>query len=106
MFTYQNKQRGEIHLAVILCATLLPGQQRFQLLRAVGFHAPLQGADTGMMDCQEDEVAFSGSCVRRVNTEQSVSLTAIAHAIYRATGVWHRELPITPEKIAMSLAEK
>lgn len=31
---------------------------------------------------------------------------AIAHAIYRATGVWHRELPITPEKIAMSLCEK
>ncbi|MBP3634590.1 MAG: molybdopterin-dependent oxidoreductase [Oscillospiraceae bacterium] len=27
---------------------------------------------------------------------------AIAHAIYRATGVWHRELPITPEKIVMS----
>ena len=26
---------------------------------------------------------------------------AIAHAIYRATGVWHRELPITPEAIAM-----
>jgi len=24
---------------------------------------------------------------------------AIAHAIYRATGVWHRQLPITPEKI-------
>ena len=31
---------------------------------------------------------------------------AIAHAIYRATGVWHRELPITPEKIAMSLADQ
>ena len=30
---------------------------------------------------------------------------AIAHAIYRATGVWHRELPITPEKIAMSIME-
>ena len=30
---------------------------------------------------------------------------AIAHAMYRATGVWHRELPITPEKIAMSLAD-
>jgi len=28
---------------------------------------------------------------------------ALAHAIYRATGVWHRELPITPEKIAMSI---
>jgi len=26
---------------------------------------------------------------------------AIAHAIYRATGVWYRELPITPEKIIM-----
>ena len=24
---------------------------------------------------------------------------AIAHAIYRATGVWHRTLPVTPEKI-------
>ena len=28
---------------------------------------------------------------------------AIAHAIYRATGVWHAELPITPEQIAMSI---
>lgn len=28
---------------------------------------------------------------------------AVAHAIYRATGVWHRELPITPEKILMSM---
>ena len=27
---------------------------------------------------------------------------AIAHAIHNATGVWHRELPITPEKILMS----
>ena len=27
---------------------------------------------------------------------------AIAHAIHRATGVWHRELPITPEKILMA----
>jgi len=31
---------------------------------------------------------------------------ALAHAIYRATGVWHRELPITPEKIAMSVPEE
>lgn len=30
---------------------------------------------------------------------------AIAHAIYRATGVWHRELPITPEQIAMSMPD-
>jgi len=30
---------------------------------------------------------------------------AIAHAIYRATGVWHSELPITPEKIAMSMID-
>jgi glycosyltransferase involved in cell wall biosynthesis len=30
---------------------------------------------------------------------------AIAHAIYRATGVWHRTLPITPEDIAMSINE-
>ncbi|MCF0149862.1 MAG: molybdopterin-dependent oxidoreductase [Firmicutes bacterium] len=31
---------------------------------------------------------------------------AIAHAIYRATGVWHRELPITPEKILMSMPDE
>ena len=31
---------------------------------------------------------------------------AIAHAIYRATGVWHRELPITPEMIAMSAVKE
>lgn len=30
---------------------------------------------------------------------------AIAHAIFRATGVWHRELPITPERIAMHEGE-
>lgn len=28
---------------------------------------------------------------------------AIAHAIYNATGVWHRELPITPEKVMMGI---
>ncbi len=31
---------------------------------------------------------------------------AIAHAIYRATGVWHRQLPITPEEIAMSMGKQ
>ena len=31
---------------------------------------------------------------------------ALAHAIYRATGVWHRELPITPEKIALGKPEE
>lgn len=30
---------------------------------------------------------------------------AIAQAIYNATGHWFRELPITPEKIAMVLAD-
>ena len=28
---------------------------------------------------------------------------AIAHAVYRATGAWQRELPITPQKVAMSI---
>ena len=28
---------------------------------------------------------------------------ALTHAIYRVTGVWHREIPITPEQIALSL---
>ena len=31
---------------------------------------------------------------------------ALTHAIYRATGVWHRELPITPEQIALGTAQQ
>jgi CO/xanthine dehydrogenase Mo-binding subunit len=31
---------------------------------------------------------------------------AIAQAIYHATGVWHRELPITPEKVLAGLAQQ
>ncbi|MBQ7321437.1 MAG: molybdopterin-dependent oxidoreductase [Clostridia bacterium] len=31
---------------------------------------------------------------------------AIAHAIYRATGHWYRELPILPERIALDLASE
>ena len=31
---------------------------------------------------------------------------ALAHAIYNATGLWFRELPITSEKIAMGLLKK
>ena len=30
---------------------------------------------------------------------------ALAHAIYRATGVWHRTVPFTPEKILMSMLD-
>jgi CO/xanthine dehydrogenase Mo-binding subunit len=30
---------------------------------------------------------------------------AIAHAVYNATGVWHRELPITAEKVLMSMEQ-
>ena len=30
---------------------------------------------------------------------------ALAHAIYRATGVWHRTVPFTPEKILMGMAD-
>ncbi len=30
---------------------------------------------------------------------------AIAHAVYRATGVWHRQLPITAEKILMGMED-
>ena len=31
---------------------------------------------------------------------------AVAHAIANATGVWIKDLPITPEKILMALKEK
>ena len=57
-----------------------------------------------LMDCDVDDVAvFGAKSIGEIviNTPGP----AIAHAIYRATGVWHRELPITPEKIAMSIEE-
>ena len=43
-------------------------------------------------------------------TMASVSYThlpapALAHAIYRATGVWHRTVPFTPEKILMGMVD-
>ena len=31
---------------------------------------------------------------------------AIAHALYRATGIWYRDLPVLPERIALDLAKK
>ena len=31
---------------------------------------------------------------------------AIAQAVFRATGVWHRELPITPEKVLMGMKDR
>ena len=31
---------------------------------------------------------------------------AIAQAVFRATGVWHRELPITPEKVLMGMKKR
>lgn len=34
------------------------------------------------------------------------SLAAIANAIHNATGVWVKDLPITPEKILKALKEK
>ena len=30
---------------------------------------------------------------------------ALAHAIYRATGVWHRTVPFTPDKILMRMLD-
>ncbi len=31
---------------------------------------------------------------------------AIVHAIYRATGIWHREIPVTPEQIVFGKPDK
>ena len=36
----------------------------------------------------------------------NTSCPAITHAVYNATGVWFRELPITPEKVLKALNEK
>ena len=47
----------------------------------------------GMMNCEEDAVEFASTCVRRVGTEQSVSLTDIA---YKAQVFW-LEKPNNPD---------
>lgn len=36
----------------------------------------------------------------------NTSAPAITHAVYAATGIWFRELPITPEKLLQALQEK
>ena len=49
----------------------------------------------------------SGPCGAKSVGEVVINtpVPAIAHAIFRATGVWHREAPILPEHIAMSMEE-
>ena len=49
---------------------------------------------------------FGAKSIGEIVINTPAPALALAHAIYRATGVWHRELPITPEKIALSLSGK
>ena len=52
----------------------------------------------------EDSGPFGAKSIGEVviNTPAPV----IAHAIFRATGHWYRELPILPEQIALQLARE
>ena len=36
----------------------------------------------------------------------NTSAPAIVHAIYRATGIWHREIPVTPEQVIFGEPDK
>lgn len=65
--------------------------------------------ETGRIDVQfapsyEESGPFGAKSIGEIVI--NTPAPAIAHAIYRATGHWYRELPILPEKIAMDLAEE
>ena len=59
---------------------------------------------SGLVDSYEPEGPFGAKEVGEGATLPV--LGAIAHAIANATGVWIKELPITPEKILKALDEK
>ena len=67
------------------------------------------------MDKDKSEVfkSFTNKAIKRFQEKRSENTAlintpapALAHAIYNATGLWFRELPITSEQIAMGIAEK
>ena len=54
-----------------------------------------------------DHAAFAADRAREILARwPSEKVEAVAHAIADATGVWVKELPITPEKILRALKEK
>jgi 4-hydroxybenzoyl-CoA reductase subunit alpha len=59
---------------------------------------------SGLIDSYEPEGPYGAKEVGEGSTLPV--LAAVAHAIADATGVWVKELPITPEKILRALAEK
>jgi 4-hydroxybenzoyl-CoA reductase subunit alpha len=59
---------------------------------------------SGIVDSYEPEGPYGAKEVGEGATLPV--LAAVAHAIAQATGVWVRELPITPEKILKALQEK
>ena len=59
---------------------------------------------SGVVDSYEPEGPFGAKEIGEGSTLPV--LGAIAHAIANATGVWMKELPITPEKIVRALQEK
>jgi 4-hydroxybenzoyl-CoA reductase subunit alpha len=59
---------------------------------------------SGIVDSYEPEGPFGAKEIGEGSTLPV--LGAVGHAIANATGVWIRELPITPEKILRALKEK
>ncbi|MHC4660594.1 MAG: molybdopterin cofactor-binding domain-containing protein [Planctomycetota bacterium] len=59
---------------------------------------------SGLVDSYEPEGPYGAKEIGEGSTVPV--LGAIAHAIKNATGIWFKELPITPEKILKALKEK
>ena len=59
---------------------------------------------SGMVDSYEPQGPFG---VKEIGEGSTLpGLGAVAHAIANATGVWIKDLPITPEKILKAIREK
>ncbi len=59
---------------------------------------------SGIVDSYEPRGPFGAKEIGEGNTLPV--LGAVAHAVANATGVWIKDLPITPEKILRAIGEK
>ena len=65
------------------------------------------GLNTGGMGSVTPVPFATKEWMQKVDEEIVINTPApaLAHAIYRATGVWHRTVPFTPEKILMGMVD-
>ena len=111
-----DKETGEVKIldyaAVVDCGTVInPNLARVQveggLVQGIGmtlFESIQYKLRVEFRSSYEPTGPFGAKSIGEIVI--NTPAPALAHAIYNATGLWFRELPITSEQIAMGIAEK